>query len=165
MATDVHEALDLRVPVGDVLATLRSQEHWERRVAIAPEASLRFEGLVVEPDVLEARLVGELPLSWLPSVVGSRVPALPSIRRIERWRVVASDHLAGELVFEFDGVSASVGGSGAVRAATAGSRIAVDLRIAVSVPFVGGLVEQAIAGQVGPSLARELALLDETRDG
>lgn len=161
MATHLHEARDLIVPVADVLAALRDRAHWERRVAIAPESSLRFEDLVVGPDVLEARLVGELPLSWLPSAVRKRVPALPSIRRIERWRVVASDHLAGEMVFEIEGVSATVDGSGVVRSVAAGSRIAVDLRIAVSVPFVGGLVEQTIAGQVGPSLAKELALLDE----
>ncbi|EWT02518.1 hypothetical protein N865_05245 [Intrasporangium oryzae NRRL B-24470] len=163
MATDVQESRDLGVSVADVLATLRDRAHWERRAAIAPEASLRFEGLVVEPDALEARLVGDVPLSWLPSAVRKRVPALPSIRRVERWRVVASDHLAGELLFEIDGVSATVDGSGTVRSVASGSRIAVDLRIAVSVPLVGGLVEQAIAGQVGPSLAKELALLDEAR--
>lgn len=163
MPTDVNETRDLTMPVPAVFATLQDRSHWERRAALAPEARLTIEHLGLERDVLEVRLVGDVPVSWLPSAVRRRLPGVPTIRRIERWRLVAGDHLAGELAFDIDGVSATVGGSGHVAAAALGSRIAIDLRIAVHVPFVGSLVEQAIASQVRPSLARELALIDEAR--
>ncbi len=35
----------------------------------------------------------------------------------------------------------------------------MDLTIGVDLPFIGGVIEQAIASQIGPNLARELALV------
>lgn len=60
MATDVHGTRDLTMPIPVVFATLHDRSHWERRAALAPEASLRFEGPVAEPDVLGAPLIGEV---------------------------------------------------------------------------------------------------------
>ena len=172
MTTSVREARELTLAVAEVLDVLRDLAHWESRVRLAGEGRLVLTALEVTDAVVEATLVGPVPLDWLPSVVRSRLSSPPSVRRVERWSAVGSTApggpggpagsvtgLSGVLDFTVTGVSANVTGTGSVRPTSTGSRIVVDLGIGVDLPFIGGLVEQAIASQVGPNLARELALI------
>ncbi len=165
MTTSVREDRELPLTVAQVLDVLRSPAHWAARVRDAGEGRLELTGLEVSETGVEATLAGPVPLDWLPAVVRARMSAPPSIRRVERWTAVAdgpggrATALSGVLDFAVAGVSATVAGTGAVRPTPAGSRIVVDLTVGVDLPFIGGLIEQAIATQIGPNLARELALI------
>ncbi|MEO7753114.1 MAG: DUF2505 domain-containing protein [Terracoccus sp.] len=165
MTTSVREDREIPLTVAQVLDVLRSPAHWEARVRDAGEGRLELTGLEVSDTGVEATLTGPVPLDWLPSVVRARVTSPPSIRRVERWTAVGDGPggpptaLAGVLDFTVTGVSATVAGTGTVRPVPTGSRIVVDLAVGVDMPFIGGLIEQAIASQIGPNLARELALI------
>lgn len=99
----------------------------------------------------------DMPTSWLPSIVASRLSGTPHVVREERWERDADSGLRSPFTFEFAGLPVRCEGSATVQPEGAGSRFAVDLVVHVDVPFLGGTIEHAVAPQVAAALDAEAA--------
>lgn len=104
---------------------------------------------------IEART--DIPLSWLPPLIQSRLPEPASVTRTERWQQADESHLTAEQSFRFTGVPARCTGRSEVHAEGSGSRLTVQLSLTVDLPLVSGLVERAVAPQIVRSLDEEAA--------
>ncbi len=97
-----------------------------------------------------------LPVDWLPAVVRSRLTADPTVERTEEW-TTSGDDAVSPLHFDFPGMPVSGTGSARLTPTPGGSHLTVEVDVTVDVPFVGGLVEGAVAPRVGAALDAESA--------
>ncbi|MDQ2781669.1 MAG: DUF2505 domain-containing protein [Actinomycetota bacterium] len=105
------------------------------------------------------RIVGssDIPTSWLPSIVTSRLSGTPRVVREECWERDADSGLRSPFTFEFAGLPVRCEGSATVQPEGDESRLAIDLVLHVDVPFLGGTIEYAVAPQVAAALDAEAA--------
>lgn len=158
MPTTLHESFPLARSVEEVVARLADRGFVDARTAT--NGSLRGElvGHDVDADTIVIRTQATVPLDWLPAAVGSRVSALPTVEREEVWnRPTAS----GSMRFDISGVPAHASGSMRLGSAGSGSVLSYQIDLGVDLPFVGGLVEKAVAAQIRRSLQAEADLYGE----
>lgn len=154
MVTIVREEFPLAVPVDAVLARLADGAFVERRTA----ANSILRGEVVEhtadAGTIVIRTVATVPLDWLPPVVAGRGPTAPTVTREEVWDQARG---GGTMRFDITGVPASANGSMRLDPDPSGAGAVLSYRVelSVSMPFVGGLVEKAVATQIRRSLQAE----------
>ncbi len=155
MATTVHERFPLAASVDAVLARLADRAFVDQRTAANP--SLR--GVLVDHSddgqTIVIRTRAALPMDWLPSVVTARVTTLPTVDREEVW---ARSSGSGSMRFDIAGVPAKASGSMHIDAEGTGSVLTYRVDLQVDMPFVGGVVERAVAAQIRRSLQAEAAL-------
>lgn len=99
----------------------------------------------------------DVPMSWLPPIVASRLEEVPRVVREERWARGQSGVVRSPLTFEFPGMPVTCTGEGVLRADGAGSVLDLVLRLRVDVPLVGRLVERAVAPRMVTALDAEAA--------
>lgn len=141
------------------LAALASPELVRRRseaVGLGTQVVTHQAG----PQSVRIVTAGEVPLDWLPSGVTSRLSGTPTVERHEEW-VRDDDGARSPLTFAFSGLPVTCAGEARLtpdgRGAGDGCRLDVDLTLRVDVPLVGGLVERAVAPQVGRAFDQEAA--------
>lgn len=110
------------------------------------------------PESVRIVTAGEVPLDWLPGAVTSRLSGTPTVERHEEW-VRDGDEARSPLTFTFSGLPVTCDGDARLTSAGPstgdGSRLEIELTVRVDVPLVGGLVERAVAPQVGRALDAE----------
>jgi hypothetical protein len=97
-----------------------------------------------------------LPVDWVPAVVRSSLTADPTVECTEEW-TVGPDGATSPLRFDFPGMPVTGTGTARVTPTPDGSHFTVEVDVTVDVPFVGGLVEGAVAPRVGAALDAESA--------
>lgn len=152
MATTLSETFPLARSVDAVLTRLADRAFVDARTAA--NGSLRGElvGHDVDADTIVIRTRATVPVDWLPAAVGSRVSALPTVEREEVWNRPAA---SGVMRFDISGVPAHASGSMRLDAQGSGSVLTYRIDLDVDLPFVGGLVEKAVATQIRRSLQAE----------
>ncbi|MGV1009396.1 MAG: DUF2505 domain-containing protein [Dermatophilaceae bacterium] len=154
MVTTVHEQFALAASVDAVLARLADRAFVDRRTA----ANSGLSGTLVDHGddgrTILIRTRASVPMDWLPSAVTSRVTTLPTVERDEVWDRTSS---SGTMRFDISGVPASASGSMRLQPKGSGSLLTYRVDLRVDMPFVGGLVEKAVAAQIRRSLQAEAA--------
>ena len=164
--TTIHERVPLRLTREEVLARLTDRAF----VAWRGEANSALRSDLVEHRVTPAEVVirstATIGADWLPGKVAAAATALPTITRIETWDLASG---TGRTEFSGFGVPASASAimsiePGHGRSATPdGCVLAHQVRLQVDLPFVGGLVEKALAGRIAATLRIESELYDSYR--
>jgi len=152
----------LRPPVAAVLAAL-SDEDAVRRRSEADGLGTRVVRHEVTGDAVRILVATDIPLDWLPSAVTSRLPASPSVERMEEW-IREGDGARSPLTFEFSGLPVTCEGSARLAPAGSGSRMDADLILRVDVPLFGGAVERAVTPRIVAALDAEAAFYDTLDD-
>lgn len=97
-----------------------------------------------------------LPVDWVPTVVRGTLTADPTVERTEEW-TVGPDGASSPLHFDFPGMPVTGTGAARLSPTPGGSHLTVGVDVTVDVPFVGGLVEGAVAPRVAAALDAEAA--------
>ena len=158
MVTTVHERFPLPASVDAVLARLADPEFVNQRTAANPGLSGTLVDHTDDGQTIMIRTRASVPMDWLPSAVTARVSTLPTVDREEMW---ARGSGAGSMRFDIAGVPAKASGSMRLDAHGIGSMLTYRVDLQVDMPFVGGLVEKAVATQIRRSLQAEAALYGE----
>lgn len=111
------------------------------------------------PQSVRIVTTGEVPLDWLPGAVTARLSGTPTVERREEW-VRDGDGARSPLTFVFSGMPVTCDGDARLTPAEGdadGCRLDVELTLRIDVPLVGGLVERAVAPQVGRAFDAEAA--------
>lgn len=157
MAQEIHRSYALPLAPLTFFEALHVRETVEHRCAadglgptilVTHQATETMVRIVVSSDI---------PTSWLPSIVTSRLSGTPHVVREERWERDADSGLRSPFTFEFAGLPVRCAGSATVQPEGDESRLAVDLVLHVDVPFLGGTIEHAVAPQVATALDAEAA--------
>lgn len=155
MATTLNESFPLGTSVAQVLDRLADPDFVADRTAA--NSTLRGDVVshTVEGDAIVIRTTATVPVDWLPAVVGSKVSSLPTVEREETW---SRSSASGTMRFEISGVPAHASGSMRLQPEGSGSVLTYRIDLGVNMPFVGGVVEKAVAAQIRRSLQAEAAL-------
>jgi hypothetical protein len=155
VGTTLNESYPLESSVDAVLARLTDRAFVDGRTAA--NASLRGDvvGHEVDEETIVIRTRATVPVDWLPAVVGSRVTSLPTVDREETWDRRSG---SGRMTFAISGVPARASGTMSLRPRGTGSLLTFRIDLGVDMPFVGGVVEKAVAAQIRRSLEAEAAL-------
>lgn len=156
--------------------------------ANAPHRAAEFYAVAVDADYLRDRLAAiggkdaellehsahdgtaryrlrqGLDKSDLPAVAQQVLPGDLVIERTETWQRRGTGY-EGTARVEIQGTPASVEGGMRLADEGRGCTFAVDAQVRVRLPFVGGKVEEMVAGQVQKLLAAETAFLLERLGG
>lgn len=149
-----HEA-DLPLPPAALVDRLRDRAVVEARGA-ADGLGTRVVRHENTDDGVVVTVATALPVDWLPAVVRGRLTADPSVERTEQW-TVGADGATSPLHFDFPGMPVTGTGTARLTPTAGGSHLVVEVDVTVDVPFVGGLVEGAVAPRVGAALNAESA--------
>lgn len=156
-----------RFPADEVYAAMTDREYLEARLASmgGPGAALLEHH--VDPAGVRYQLRHGLDARDLPSMVRNLVPGDIVIERLETWRQQDAGRYAGEAQVEIPGTPASAAGGGRLRdvgEAAGGSELIVRMEITVSIPFLGGKIEDVICDQVLNLLAAEAGFTQQWLD-
>ena len=158
MATTVQERFPLAASVDAVLSRLADPAFVDQRTAANPGLSGVLVDHSDDGQTIVIRTRAAVPMDWLPSAVTARVTTLPTVDREEVWDRGSG---SGSMRFGISGVPAKAGGSMRLDAQGSGSVLTYRVDLQVDMPFVGGLVEKAVAAQIRRSLQAEAALYGE----
>ncbi len=158
MATTVQERFALAVAVDTVLARLADPEFVTQRTAANPGLAGTLLEHSDDGQTIVIRTRASVPVDWLPSVVAGRMTTLPTVDREEVW---ARRTGSAAMRFDISGVPATANGSVRLAAQGTGSVLTYRVELQVDMPFVGAVLEKAVAGQIRRSLQAEAALYGE----
>lgn len=158
MPTTVTERFTLSVTPAAVLDRLADRSFVQRRIQANPTLRGALREHTDDGRTIRIRTEATVPLDWMPTRVTGAVSALPTVERNEAWD---RGSLSGSTRFVLTGVPARASGSMRLDPATAGSTLTYRIDLTVDMPFVGGLVERAVAAQIRRSLAAEAAVYGE----
>lgn len=160
MSETIHRCYPLALTPDALLTALASPDVVRRR----SEASSLDTTVVTheapspgKPGELVIVTSSDVPLTWFPPVVTSRITETPRILREERWTGDGDDGVRSPLTFDFSGMPVTCDGLAVAREDGAGSVLDVSLTMRVDVPFFGGVVERALVPQIVRALDTEAA--------
>ncbi len=107
------------------------------------------------------RLRHGLDKAVLPPLVQNLMPGDLVIERTETIRRRGPGDYAGEVDVQVPGTPVSAHGRSELREQGAGSEFAVHAEVTVNVPFLGGRIEETVAGQVHQLLVAETAFTEQ----
>ncbi len=157
MATKLQHSIDFPCPPADFAAAVASEQYWKDLLAnVAADAS-ELDSFTATGDEVQVVLKQRIPEDNLPSLVTKIRPGDLHIARTVVWSTSGDVISTGTFGAKVDGAPARVNGTQTLRAAAGGSQVIFDGSVEVSIPFVGGKVEKAIAENV-------LQLIDAERE-
>lgn len=159
MAEAIHRRYVLPMQAAAFLEVVRSRANVERRCQAEGLGTATLVDHEAHPDGVRIEVSSEIPTSWLPSIVTSRLSGTPHVVRVEQWTTATppEEGLECPMTFSFEGLPVRCDGAAAVVSDGDGSVFTIDLELQVDVPFIGGTIERAVAPQVTPALDAEAA--------
>lgn len=157
MATKLQHSIDFPCPPADFAAAVASEQYWNDLVANVAADVSELESFSATGDEVRVVLQQRVPEDKLPSLVTKIRPGDLHIARTVVWSTAGEVISAGTFGAEVDGAPAKVKGKQTLEATATGSQVVFSGSVEVSIPFVGGKIEKAIAENV-------LQLMDAERD-
>lgn len=157
MATKLQHSIDFPCPPADFAAAVASEQYWNDLVANVAADVSELESFTATGDEVRVVMQQRVPEDKLPSLVTKIRPGDLHIARTVVWSTAGEVISTGTFGAVVDGAPAKVKGTQTLKAATGGSQVAFSGSVEVSIPFVGGKIEKAIAENV-------LQLMDAERD-
>ena len=155
MAQQIYRSYSLPLDPAAFFAALHARATIENRCSADGLGPTTLVAYTATDGMVQIVVSSDIPTSWLPSIVTSRLSGTPHVVRTERWERDADSWLRSPFTFEFAGLPVRCAGSATVQPEGTGSRLAVNLVLHVDVPFFGGTIEQAVAPQVAAVLDAE----------
>jgi hypothetical protein len=150
----------LPFPAAEVYATMIDPDYLRARLQEigGPGAALLEHS--ADAGGARYRLRHGLDTSMLPPLVQSLVPGDLVIERTESIRLRGPGDYAGEVDVQIPGTPVSARGRSELRDRPPRSEFAVQAEVTVNVPFIGGRIEETVAGQVHQLLVAETAFTE-----
>jgi len=146
-------SVDSPVSVDEILAAFGDEEYWRARLAAFDSGSATLESLSVDADgvvrvVLDVRLFA----NRLPKFVTALARSDFAMTRTETWFPIGDGQGRGEIEVAVPGAPVSAVGEVLLAALANGSRLEFSTTVQVTVPLVGGQVEDFIVGRLGKEI-------------
>lgn len=103
-------------------------------------------------------IAGKVPTSLLPASVKRFVPSSPSFTLAETWSEPAGDGArTGSVKVDVKGAPVRAGATTALRPTGDATEVSFDVELKVSVPIVGGTIEEKVMARADRAIADEEA--------
>jgi hypothetical protein len=142
-------------PVDQVHRGLTSEQYWRDRLVEVGGAGAALGHVTVGAGTVDVEMTQSVPAEHLPAIVTKVRPGDLVITRTETWGPLTGGRSAGTFTARVEGVPATLTGTMTLAADGAGSRLALDGKVEVKLPLIGGRIESAIADQVSELLDNE----------
>ncbi|CAM3094941.1 uncharacterized protein DUF2505 [Williamsia muralis] len=146
MATKLHHSIDFPCPPAQFAAAVADEQYWKDLVANVAADLSDLDSFTDEGDKVTVVLRQRVPEKNLPSMVTKIRPGDLEITRTVVWS--KGEAAEGAFSAVVSCAPAKVKGSQRLIATSTGCEISFDGSVEVSIPFVGGKVEKAIAENV-----------------
>lgn len=157
MATKLRHSIDFPCPPADFAEAVTSEQYWKDLVTNVAADVSELESFTATADEVRVVLQQRVPEDKLPSLVTKIRPGDLHIARTMVWSTAGDVVSTGTFGATVEGAPAKVKGIQTLKATATGSQVVFEGSAEVSIPFVGGKVENAIIENV-------LQLLDAERD-
>lgn len=139
-------------PLDAVAAMLLDVEYTKGRFAAA-QVDAKVEVDPANPSSIIARI--PLDASLLPDPASRFVPADTVVTLTETWEPVSASTLSGVGVGDFPGLPVRMSSQSRCVEENGVTRRTITGELTVSIPFLGGRIEQMIEGQLGAFVRKE----------
>lgn len=139
-------------PLDRVAAILTDVEYSKGRFAAA-RVDAKVEADPANPSSVIARI--PLDASLLPEPANRFVPADTVITLTETWQPVSGSTLSGTTVGDFPGLPIRMSSQSTCVEENGVTRRTITGELTVSIPFMGGRIEQMIEGHLGSLMRQE----------
>jgi len=146
MATKLHHCIDFSCPPAQFAAAVADEQYWKDLVANVAADLSDLDSFTDEGDKVTVVLRQRVPDENLPSMVAKIRPGDLEITRTVVW--TKGEAAEGAFTAVVSGAPAKVKGSQRLIPTSTGCEISFDGSVEVSIPFIGGKVEKAIAENV-----------------
>jgi hypothetical protein len=155
MARSVDYRTSLAYPADQVFAAMTDEEYLRARLRELGGPGSALLEHEAGPNGARYRLRQGLAASDLPPIVGKVMNGDLAIERTETLRRTSQGGYAGDVDVAIANAPASATGTMTLADEGTGSRFAVRSDVRVKVPFIGGTIEELVAGQVRRLLEAE----------
>ena len=153
MSRSLSLSLEAPVSVDEVLATFADEAYWQARLAAFDGGTAALDGLTVDPDgKVSAALTVNLFAGRLPKVVTALVHGDFTMARTETWRPAGDGTARGVITVQVPGAPVAAAGEVSLVPVETGSRLEFSTSVRVSIPLVGGQVENFIVSRLGDEI-------------
>lgn len=146
MATKLHHSIEFPCPPAQFAAAVADEQYWKDLVANVAADLSDLDSFTDEGDKVTVVLRQRVPDENLPSMVAKIRPGDLEITRTVVWS--KGEAAEGAFTAVVSGAPAKVKGSQRLIPTSTGCEISFDGSVEVSIPFIGGKVEKAIAENV-----------------
>lgn len=136
-------------------AVLTDRAYWEARLEAVGGTGATLDSFAAAGGGAEVALTQVIAAQNLPRIVQKLKSGDLSITRTETWGPLAADAATAEVTALVTGTPASVTGTTSLTGDDASTTVRTDGHAKVSVPLVGGTIEQAVADNVVTLLVAE----------
>ena len=136
-------------------AALTDPAYWDARVAAVGGTGAKLDALAATEGGVEVTLTQVVPAENLPSIVGRIKPGDLVIVRTEIWGALDGSSARCEVTAVVSGTPATVSGTSDLTGDDTSATVRTAGEAKVSIPLVGGKIEQAVADNVVRLLVAE----------
>ncbi len=144
-----------RYPADELYAAMIDRDQLQARLAELGGEGAELLELAADDAGARYRLRHGLASDQLPAVARTFMPDDLQIERTETWRHDGEGRYSGDVQVSIPGTPGKVGGTQRLSDVDGGSELVIDGEVQVSVPLVGGKIEEIVAEQVVRLLAAE----------
>ncbi|MFC9787393.1 DUF2505 domain-containing protein [Rhodococcus sp. NPDC127528] len=141
--------------VDQVHRAVTSEQYWRDRLAEVGGPGAALGHVAVGENSVDVEMTQSVPAEHLPAVVTKVRPGDLVITRTETWGPLSGGVAAGTFTARVDGVPGTITGTMTLAAEGTGTTLAMDGKVEVKLPLIGGRIEAAIADQVSELLDNE----------
>jgi hypothetical protein len=155
MARPLQHSTEFAYPVEKVLAAIADEESVRGRLAAIGGHNAKLVDYQRSPDAVRYTVQQGIPAEKLPPVVRKIHAGDLIVKRTQEWRTRSDGTVVGTGSAHVSGVPGSIQVNTALTSHGSGSKLQVTGQVQVSIPLVGGKIEQTIAEQVVRLLRHE----------
>lgn len=153
MARSLDLSVDSPVGVGEILSAFADDEYWHARLAAFESGTGTLEDLTVEPDgTVIVQLAVHLFADRLPTAVTKLAGGDLGMARTERWSWIDDGRACGAIEVAVPRAPVTARGEVLLTPWASGSQLQFSTTVDVSVPLIGGFIENFIIGRLGEDI-------------
>jgi len=155
MSRRIEHRAEFGHPVDLVYAVLTDEGFLRERLTAIGGRSVELVSYAGDQDGMKAVTRQGIDAQHLPGAVRKVAPGGMTIERTETWDGGGNGRYRGTVDASVGGFPGSLRGNTALRTRTGGSELLLDGTVKVSIPLLGGKIEDVIIEQVGRLLRLE----------
>lgn len=155
MPRPLTHSADFTHPVDRVLATIAAEESLRERLAAAGGKDAELLSHEKSAGGYTYSMRQGIPADKLPGLIRKVHSGDLIVRRQQTWRELDDGTVAGSATAEVSGVPGAITVDTILKPAGSGTKLQVSGQVKVSIPLIGGKIEQVIAEQVVRLLSHE----------
>ncbi|EOM76667.1 DUF2505 domain-containing protein [Rhodococcus rhodnii] len=148
MSRRIEHSSSLKSAVTRVHAAFVDEQYWKDRIAEVGGPHAQLGSVETTGDRITVEFTQAIPEDQLPSLVTKIRAGDLVIARTETWEPLSGDTAKGTFTAGVEGAPARVGGTHTLAGSDGETTVTTDGEVEVSIPFLGGKIEAAIAEQL-----------------